>query len=228
MPAWRRRPFRAVHRAADRRQGQGRAPGAHQLRTLISTALRAGLTKTKPARDFMGVLRNLWWRLDSALTVEDCYYSALVDLARCGSASNDDDRRSPPPARTPSPDRWRRSARPVKEDRPARVPMLRDLRPRRRGASRRGIEENAAFIRVLPAPARGTLRGWSAWHASSRVVGCHSGGKPRVWATSCRRVSYSRGGGAGGSGRGVAIAGETSGGALETVRHPRERSIAAH
>jgi cytosine/adenosine deaminase-related metal-dependent hydrolase len=26
------------------------------------------------------VLKNLWWRLDSALTIEDCYYSALVPL----------------------------------------------------------------------------------------------------------------------------------------------------
>jgi putative selenium metabolism protein SsnA len=39
-----------------------------------------GLTTTKPAKDFMGVLRNLWWRLDRALTPEDCYHSALIAL----------------------------------------------------------------------------------------------------------------------------------------------------
>ena len=39
-----------------------------------------GLTRTAPAADFGAVLRNLWWRLDKALTIPDCYYSALVVL----------------------------------------------------------------------------------------------------------------------------------------------------
>jgi putative selenium metabolism protein SsnA len=39
-----------------------------------------GLTKTTPATSFPSVLKNLWWRLDKALTIEDCYYSALTVL----------------------------------------------------------------------------------------------------------------------------------------------------
>jgi putative selenium metabolism protein SsnA len=44
-----------------------------------STMVR-GLGKIEPARDFVGVLDKLWWRLDKQLTLEDCYYSALIAL----------------------------------------------------------------------------------------------------------------------------------------------------
>src|SRR5512138_3005939 len=33
-----------------------------------------------PPRNFPEILRQLWWRLDRALTLEDCRYSALVCL----------------------------------------------------------------------------------------------------------------------------------------------------
>src|ERR1035437_1032625 len=55
-------------------------PGLINAHTHFYSTFARGLTKAKPARDFMGVLRNLWWRLDSALTTEDCYYSALLAL----------------------------------------------------------------------------------------------------------------------------------------------------
>ena len=42
-----------------------------------STFVR-GLGKATPAHDFNGVLRNLWWRLDRKLTLDDTYYSALL------------------------------------------------------------------------------------------------------------------------------------------------------
>lgn len=44
-----------------------------------STMVR-GLGKAEPASDFIGVLENLWWRLDKKLTVEDSYYSALIPM----------------------------------------------------------------------------------------------------------------------------------------------------
>lgn len=44
-----------------------------------STMVR-GLGKAEPASDFMGVLKNLWWRLDKKLTIEDSYYSALIPM----------------------------------------------------------------------------------------------------------------------------------------------------
>ena len=55
-------------------------PGLINAHNHFYSTFARGLTATKPAADFMGVLKNLWWRLDSALSTEDCYYSALVAL----------------------------------------------------------------------------------------------------------------------------------------------------
>jgi putative selenium metabolism protein SsnA len=55
-------------------------PGLINAHNHFYSTFARGLTKAKPARDFMGVLRKLWWRLDRALTPEDCYYSALIAL----------------------------------------------------------------------------------------------------------------------------------------------------
>jgi putative selenium metabolism protein SsnA len=58
-------------------------PGLINAHNHFYSTFARGLTKAKPSNDFMGVLRNLWWRLDRALTTEDCYYSALVALVAC-------------------------------------------------------------------------------------------------------------------------------------------------
>jgi len=55
-------------------------PGLINAHNHFYSTFARGLTKTKPAKDFMSVLKNLWWRLDRALTTEDCYYSALIAL----------------------------------------------------------------------------------------------------------------------------------------------------
>ena len=55
-------------------------PGFINAHTHFYSSFARGLTKTKPAKDFNGVLKNLWWRLDCALTTEDCHYSALTAL----------------------------------------------------------------------------------------------------------------------------------------------------
>jgi putative selenium metabolism protein SsnA len=55
-------------------------PGLINAHNHFYSTFARGLTKAKPSKDFMGVLRNLWWRLDRALTAEDCYYSALIAL----------------------------------------------------------------------------------------------------------------------------------------------------
>jgi putative selenium metabolism protein SsnA len=62
-----------------------------------STMVR-GLGKMEPASDFVGILRNLWWRLDKQLVLEDCYYSALVpliDAVRKGTTTLIDHHASP-------------------------------------------------------------------------------------------------------------------------------------
>src|ERR1017187_2339483 len=55
-------------------------PGFINAHTHFYSSFARGLARTKPSKNFNEVLKNLWWRLDSALTTEDCYYSALIAL----------------------------------------------------------------------------------------------------------------------------------------------------
>jgi putative selenium metabolism protein SsnA len=55
-------------------------PGLINAHNHFYSTFARGLTKAKPSRNFNEVLKNLWWRLDRALTMEDCYYSALIGL----------------------------------------------------------------------------------------------------------------------------------------------------
>ena len=63
-----------------------------------STFSRGMNVPGEPAQDFSGVLEKLWWRLDNALTLRDCYYSALtalVDAIKCGCTTIIDHHASP-------------------------------------------------------------------------------------------------------------------------------------
>lgn len=66
-----------------------------------STMVR-GLGKAKPSKNFQEVLENLWWRLDKKLSLEDCYYSALlplIDAVKRGTTTLIDHHASPFAAR---------------------------------------------------------------------------------------------------------------------------------
>src|SRR5512136_1834888 len=68
-------PARAFRDFTGRRidaSGKVVLPGWINAHTHFYSTFARGLTKTKPAGNFVGVLRNLWWRLDSALMTEDC------------------------------------------------------------------------------------------------------------------------------------------------------------
>jgi putative selenium metabolism protein SsnA len=76
-------PRREIRKFTGRRidaSGKVVMPGLINAHNHFYSAFARGLAKTKPAGDFMGVLKHLWWRLDRALTTEDCYYSALIAL----------------------------------------------------------------------------------------------------------------------------------------------------
>ncbi|MDH3349903.1 MAG: putative aminohydrolase SsnA [Gammaproteobacteria bacterium] len=65
---------------------------------LYSTFARGFRPPGPPARNFADNLRNLWWKLDSALESEDVYYSALLavmDAARAGCTTIIDHHASP-------------------------------------------------------------------------------------------------------------------------------------
>lgn len=55
-------------------------PGFVNVHMHFYSTMVRGLGKAAPSKDFDEVLKNLWWRLDRKLTVEDCRYSALVPL----------------------------------------------------------------------------------------------------------------------------------------------------
>jgi putative selenium metabolism protein SsnA len=71
-----------VGNAAKRIDASGKlvVPGFINAHTHFYSSFARGLTFAKPADDFVGVLENLWWRLDKALNLDDVYYSALVAL----------------------------------------------------------------------------------------------------------------------------------------------------
>ena len=69
-------PKRGVRRIDAR--GKVVMPGLINAHMHFYSTLVRGLGKAAPAHDFNGVLRNLWWRLDRKLTLDDCYYSALL------------------------------------------------------------------------------------------------------------------------------------------------------
>ena len=58
-------------------------PGFINAHTHLYSTFACGLQRAAPAADFLEVLKNLWWRLDKALTLEDCYASALPALIAC-------------------------------------------------------------------------------------------------------------------------------------------------
>ena len=73
-------------------------PGFINLHTHLYSTFARGLTKISPAHDFVGILNNLWWRLDKALTLDDCYWSALpvlLEAIRRGTTTLIDHHASP-------------------------------------------------------------------------------------------------------------------------------------
>ena len=73
-------------------------PGLINAHMHFYSTLVRGLGKAAPAHDFNGVLRNLWWRLDRKLTLEDTYISSLVMMlaaVRCGTTTLIDHHASP-------------------------------------------------------------------------------------------------------------------------------------
>jgi putative selenium metabolism protein SsnA len=122
------------------------APGFINAHTHLYSTFARGLTKTRPAGSFVEVLKNLWWRLDSALTTEDCYYSALIALLesiRHGTTTLIDHHASPHAVRGSLP----AIEKAVKQT-GLRACLCYELSDRD-GAriSREGLEENVAFIR---------------------------------------------------------------------------------
>jgi putative selenium metabolism protein SsnA len=140
-------------------------PGLINCHTHLYSTFARGLAKTRPSRDFTGVLRNLWWRLDSALTTEDCYQSALValiDSIRHGTTALID-HHSSPSAIAGSLDAV---ARAVGET-GLRACLCYEVSDRGgKQAAQQGLAENVHFIRRCQAHGGPNLRALFGLHAS--------------------------------------------------------------
>jgi putative selenium metabolism protein SsnA len=121
-------------------------PGFINAHTHCYSAFARGLTKTRPADTFVDVLKNLWWRLDSALTLQDCYYSALVallDSIRHGTTTIIDHHASPKAVSGSL-----TSIEQAVKETGLRACLCYELSDRDGGRiAREGLEENVSFIR---------------------------------------------------------------------------------
>jgi len=157
------------------------APGFINAHTHFYSTFARGLTKTRPAGNFVDVLKNLWWRLDSALTTEDCYYSALIallDSIRHGTTTLIDHHASPRAVHGS----LTAIDKAVKQT-GLRACLCYELSDRDGGRiSKAGLEENVAFIRNCQrshrrqsAPASGTrTSGLSAQPTTTALFGLHA------------------------------------------------------
>ena len=132
-----------------------------------STMVR-GLGKAAPSKDFQEVLENLWWRLDKKLTLDDCYYSAmlpLIDAIKHGTTTIIDHHASPF-AVTGSLDVI---AKAVKQS-GLRASLCYELSDRDgEKIAQEGIDENVAFIKRCQKEDDDQLRALFGLHASFTI-----------------------------------------------------------
>ncbi len=140
-------------------------PGFINAHTHCYSTFARGLTKTVPAESFESVLNNLWWRLDKALTLEDCYWSALsalLESIRSGTTTLIDHHASPCAIRGS----LEAVARAFRET-GLRGGLCYELSDRDGdAAARAGLEENAAFIRACRERDNPLIRAMFGLHAS--------------------------------------------------------------
>jgi putative selenium metabolism protein SsnA len=140
-------------------------PGFINAHTHLYSTFACGLTDIENSRDFLGVLDHLWWRLDKALSLEDCYHSALPALLaaiRNGTTTLIDHHASPMAIRG-SLDEIARAVRQTG----LRACLCYEVSDRD-GEQKavEGIEENRDFLRQCKVSPQDNLRGLLGLHAS--------------------------------------------------------------
>lgn len=145
-------------------------PGLINAHMHFYSTLVRGLGKAAPAHDFNGVLRNLWWRLDRKLTLEDTYYSALIMMlaaVRRGTTTLIDHHASPG-AIMGSLERIARAGM----ETGLRIGLAYEISDRDGPqASAEGLAENAAAVRFCREQGGEYLRGLVGLHASFTLSG---------------------------------------------------------
>ena len=132
-----------------------------------STLVR-GLGKAAPSKDFAEVLKNLWWRLDKKLCLDDCYISALlplVDAVKRGTTTLIDHHASPFAARG-SLDRIADAVKKVG----LRASLCYELSDRDgEQVAQDGIDENVGFIKRCRKEKDERLKALFGLHASFTI-----------------------------------------------------------
>ncbi|MBI5883195.1 MAG: putative aminohydrolase SsnA [Elusimicrobia bacterium] len=132
-----------------------------------STMVR-GLGKAKSSANFQEVLENLWWRLDKKLSLDDCYYSALlplIDAIKRGTTTLIDHHASPMAARGS----LDLIAKAVKET-GLRASLCYELSDRDgEKVAQDGIDENIAFIKRCQKDKDEQLKALFGLHASFTI-----------------------------------------------------------
>ena len=145
--------------------GQVVMPGLVNTHMHFYSTLVRGLGKAAPSADFQEVLRNLWWRLDKQLSLDDVEVSAqviLLDAIRHGTTTLVDHHASPG-AVTGSLDRI---ASAVKAS-GLRACLCYEVSDRDgEGVTEAGLEENAVFARTCAAAQDPQLRALFGLHAA--------------------------------------------------------------
>ena len=140
-------------------------PGFINLHTHLYSTFARGLHAIQPAADFTGVLKNLWWKLDRALTVDACYYSAipvLLEAIRSGTTTIVDHHASPMAVRG-SLEALQRALL----DTGVRGCLCYEVSDRDgEKVAEAGIEENAAFLASCGKDDGAMVRGLFGLHAS--------------------------------------------------------------
>lgn len=140
-------------------------PGFINAHTHFYSGFARGLTGVKPSANFSEILRNLWWRLDRSLTLEDCHYSALaagIEAIRHGTTTIIDHHSSPSAVRGS----LHRIAAAVRKL-GLRACLCYEVSDRNgRKAAQEGIDENLRFIEECSRGSDDRLKALFGLHAS--------------------------------------------------------------
>jgi putative selenium metabolism protein SsnA len=140
-------------------------PGFINAHMHFYSSFARGLNKVEPPGNFREILRNLWWRLDRQLTLEDCYQSTLVaglEAIRHGTTTIID-HHSSPCAVQGSLGRIAEAARELG----LRVCLCYEVSDRDgEKTALEGIEENLRFIEECQAKSNNQVKALFGLHAS--------------------------------------------------------------
>lgn len=160
--------FRDKHDKTISAAGKVVLPGFINAHMHFYSTLVRGLGKAKPSKDFVEVLNHLWWKLDKALTLDDCYYSALIMLVnaiRHGTTTLIDHHASPGAVRGS----LMRIAGAVKET-GLRASLCYEVSDRDgEKTAQDGLDENAEFIKYSQQLKSPFLNGMFGLHASFTI-----------------------------------------------------------